>query len=82
MLAAIWGSAFFNYKIVLESFDFFILTAGRLFFAALVLALISIFYKKIDYSPIFTKDFYIFFLFLRSNIKLGPVAQLVRAPRS
>ena len=62
MLAAIWGSAFFNYKIVLESFDFFILTTGRLFFAALVLALISIFYKKIDYSPIFTKDFYIFFL--------------------
>lgn len=62
MLAAIWGSAFFNYKIVLESFDFFILTTGRLFFAALVLALISIFYRKIDYSPIFTKDFYIFFL--------------------
>jgi drug/metabolite transporter (DMT)-like permease len=62
MLAAIWGSAFFNYKIILESFDFFILTTGRLFFAALVLALISIFYKKIDYSPIFTKDFYVFFL--------------------
>ena len=62
ILASIWGSAFFNYKIVLESFDFYILTAGRLFFAALFLLLISIFYKKIDYSPIFTKDFYVFFL--------------------
>ena len=62
ILASIWGSAFFNYKIVLESFDFYILTAGRLFFAVCFLILISLFYKKIDCRPIISKDFYIFFI--------------------
>ena len=34
LLAAIWGSAFFNYKIVLKSFDVFTLSGGRLFLAS------------------------------------------------
>ena len=63
ILSAIWGSAFFNYKIVLESFDYFLLAGGRIFFASIFLCLLSIFYfKTINFKILFTKYFYIFFL--------------------
>ncbi len=67
-LAAIWGSAFFNYKIVLTSFDFFILAGGRLFFASIFLYFLFFFiFKTIDFKILFTKKFYIFFIIGLTN---------------
>lgn len=39
VLAAIWGSAFFNIKIASSSYSPLIIAFGRIFFAALVLVL-------------------------------------------
>ncbi len=70
-LAAIWGSAFFNYKIVLKSFDFFVLAGGRLFFASFFLFfLIIIFFKSIQFKLLFSKKFYIFFIIGFTNYVL------------
>lgn len=63
VLAAIWGSAFFNYKIVLKSFDIFTLAGGRLFFASIFSIIISIFFlNSVKIKYFFSKDFYLFFL--------------------
>ncbi len=70
-LAAIWGSAFFNYKIVLKSFDFFVLAGGRLFFASFFLFfLVIIFFKSIQFKLLFSKKFYIFFIIGFTNYVL------------
>ncbi len=70
-LAAIWGSAFFNYKIVLKSFDFFVLAGGRLFFASFFLFfLFIIFFKSIEFKLLFSKKFYIFFIIGFTNYVL------------
>jgi len=62
VLAAIWGSAFFNYKIVLNSFDIFILAGGRIFFAFIFLCFLSlIFFKSINYKVLFSNKISIFF---------------------
>jgi len=61
-LAAIWGSAFFNYKIVLMSFDFFTLSGGRLFFASIFSLIMLIFFSNsVKIKTFFSKDFYLFF---------------------
>ena len=63
ILSAIWGSAFFNYKVTLESYDIFTLSGGRLFFAAIFLIVIySFLLKKVDLRLLFSNKFYIFFL--------------------
>ena len=70
-LSAIWGSAFFNYKIVLTSFDYFLLAGGRIFFASIFLCALSlIFFKKIEYKFLFSKKIYIFFLIGFTNYVL------------
>ena len=46
LLAAIWGSAFFNIKIATYTYDTFTLVFVRVFFATLILVLWC-FYKKI-----------------------------------
>ena len=62
LLAAIWGSAFFNYKIVLRNYDYFILAGGRLLFATFFFIFLSIiFFRKIKLMNFFSKDFYLFF---------------------
>jgi len=62
-LAAIWGSAFFNYKIVLTSFDYFLLAGGRLFFATIFLCLLSLFFlKSVNFKILFSKNYYVFFI--------------------
>ena len=62
-LAAIWGSAFFNYKIVLKSFDIFTLAEGRLLFASIFSITISIFFlRSVKFKNFYSKDFYWFFL--------------------
>ena len=62
-LAAIWGSAFFNYKIVLTSFDYFLLAGGRLFFATIFLCFLSLFFlKSVNFKILFSKNYYIFFI--------------------
>ncbi len=68
ILAAIWGSAFFNYKIVLISFDYFLLAGGRIFFASLFLCILSlIFFKSVKFKILFSKKFYIFFIIGLTN---------------
>ena len=68
LLSAIWGSAFFNYKIVLTSFDYFILAGGRMLFASIFLCVLSlIFFNKIEYKFLFSKKIYIFFLIGLTN---------------
>ncbi len=63
LLGAVWGSAFFNYKIVMLSFDFYFLAGGRLFFASLFLFLFFIFLsKKIKFKYFISKDAYHFIL--------------------
>ena len=63
ILAAIWGSAFFNYKIVLRSFDIFILASGRLFFASIFSVAISVFFlSSVKLKDFYSKDFYWFLL--------------------
>ena len=70
-LAAIWGSAFFNYKIVLISFDYFLLAGGRLFFATIFLCLLSLFFlRSINFKILFSKNFYIFFIIGFTNYVL------------
>jgi len=70
-LAAIWGSAFFNYKIVLTSFDYFLLAGGRLLFATIFLCLLSLFFlRSINYRILFSKNFYIFFIIGFTNYVL------------
>ena len=61
-LAAIWGSAFFNYKIVLRSFDYISLAGGRLFFASAFSIIISLFLRSVNFKNFYHKDFYIFIL--------------------
>lgn len=71
ILAAIWGSAFFNYKIVLKSFDYFLLAGGRLLFASFFLCLLSItILKSINFKIFFSKNFYIFFIIGFTNYVL------------
>ncbi len=71
VLSAIWGSAFFNYKIVLNSFDFLLLAGGRIFFASIFLCLLSfIVLKTINFKILFSKKFYIFFLIGFTNYVL------------
>ncbi len=71
LLSAIWGSAFFNYKIVLTSFDYFMLAGGRIFFASIFLCVLSlIFFKKIEYKFLFSKKIYIFFIIGLTNYVL------------
>ena len=71
ILSAIWGSAFFNYKIVLNSFDFFLLAGGRIFFASIFLCLLSlIFLKTINFKILFSRKIYIFFLIGFTNYVL------------
>ena len=71
LLSAIWGSAFFNYKIVLTSFDYFILAGGRMLFASIFLCVLSlIFFNKIEYKFLFSKKIYIFFLIGLTNYVL------------
>ena len=63
LLAAIWGSAFFNYKIVLKTFDVFTLSGGRLFFASIFSICISIFFlSTVKIKNFFSKDCYLFFI--------------------
>ena len=63
LLAAIWGSAFFNYKIVLKTFDVFTLSGGRLFFASIFSICISIFFlSTVKIKIFFSKDCYLFFI--------------------
>ncbi|RZO93154.1 MAG: DMT family transporter [alpha proteobacterium HIMB114] len=70
-LAAIWGSAFFNYKIVLTSFDYFLLAGGRLFFATIFLCLLSLFFlRSVNFKILFSKNFYIFFIIGFTNYVL------------
>ena len=61
ILAAIWGSAFFNYKIVLKSFDIFTLAGGRVFFGSLLTILIALWFNSVKFKNFFSKDFYLFF---------------------
>ena len=71
ILSAIWGSAFFNYKIVLNSFDFILLAGGRIFFASIFLFLLSFtIFKSISFKVLFTKNFYIFFIIGFTNYVL------------
>ena len=71
ILSAIWGSAFFNYKIVLTSFDYFVLAGGRIFFASIfIFAMSFIFFKSIDFKILFSKKIYIFFLIGFTNYVL------------
>ena len=71
ILAAIWGSAFFNYKIVLNSFDYFILAGGRIFFASLFLVILcTTVFKSINFSILLTKKIYIFFIIGFTNYVL------------
>ena len=68
LLSAIWGSAFFNYKIVLTSFDYFILAGGRILFASIFLCILSlILFKRIEYKFLFSKKIYVFFLIGLTN---------------
>ena len=70
-LAAIWGSAFFNYKIVLTSFDYFLLAGGRLFFATIFLCFLSLFFlRSVNFKILFSKNFYIFFIIGFTNYVL------------
>ena len=63
ILAAIWGSAFFNYKIVLRSFDIFILASGRLFFASIFSIAISVFFlSSVKLKDFYSRDFFWFLL--------------------
>ena len=63
ILAAIWGSAFFNYKIVLRSFDIFTLASGRLFFASIFSVAISVFFlSSVKLKDFYSRDFYWFLL--------------------
>ncbi len=71
ILSAIWGSAFFNYKIVLNSFDFFLLAGGRIFFASIFLCLLSlIFLKTVNFKILFSRQSYIFFIIGFTNYVL------------
>ena len=63
LLAAIWGSAFFNYKIVLKTFDVFTLSGGRLFFASIFSICTSLFFlSTVKIKNFFSKDCYLFFI--------------------
>ena len=63
LLAAIWGSAFFNYKIVLKTFDVFTLSGGRLLFASIFSICISLFFlSTVKIKIFFSKDCYLFFI--------------------
>ena len=63
LLAAIWGSAFFNYKIVLKTFDVFTLSGGRLFFASIFSICTSLFFlSTVKIKNFFSKDYYLFFI--------------------
>lgn len=71
VLSAIWGSAFFNYKIVLNSFDFFLLAGGRILFASIFLYFLSlILVKTINFKILISRKFYIFFLIGFTNYVL------------
>jgi len=71
ILSAIWGSAFFNYKIVLNSFDFYLLAGGRILFASIFLYFLSlIFVKTISFKILISRKFYIFFLIGFTNYVL------------
>ncbi len=71
ILSAIWGSAFFNYKIVLNSFDFYLLAGGRILFASIFLYFLSlIFVKTINFKILISRKFYIFFLIGFTNYVL------------
>ena len=71
VLSAIWGSAFFNYKIVLTSFDYVMLAGGRIFFASIFLCALSLFFfKSIDYQVLFSKKIYIFIVIGFTNYVL------------
>ena len=71
ILSAIWGSAFFNYKIVLNSFDFILLAGGRTLFASIFLCFLSLVaMKTINFKILFSKSFYIFFLIGFANYVL------------
>ncbi len=63
MLGAIWGSAFFNYKIILKSFDALTLAGGRLVFASMFFLIIAIFFiPSFNGRNFFSKDWYIFLI--------------------
>lgn len=71
ILSAIWGSAFFNYKIVLNSFDLFMLAGGRILFASIFLCILSLLVmKNINFKILFSEKFYIFFLIGFTNYVL------------
>ena len=71
ILSAIWGSAFFNYKIVLNSFDLFVLAGGRILFASIFLCILTLLImKNINLKILFSKKFYIFFLIGFTNYVL------------
>ena len=71
ILSAIWGSAFFNYKIVLNSLDFFLLAGGRILFASIFLCFLSlILIKTINFKILISKKIYIFFLIGFTNYVL------------
>ena len=63
LLAAIWGSAFFNYKIILRSFDALTLSGARLVFASIFFLFIAIFFiPSFKGRNFFSKDWYIFLI--------------------
>ena len=71
ILSAIWGSAFFNYKIVLNSLDFFLLAGGRILFASIFLCFLSlILIKTINFKILISRKIYIFFLIGFTNYVL------------
>ncbi len=71
ILSAIWGSAFFNYKIVLNSFDLFTLAGGRILFASIFLCLLSLtILKTVNFRILFSKKIYIFVLIGFTNYVL------------
>jgi len=68
LLAAIWGSAFFNIKIATYTYDTFTLVFVRVFFATLLLVLWC-FYKKIKIMA-FSKDWKLYALVGIVNISM------------
>ena len=67
ILAAIWGSAFFNYKIVLKSFDIFTLAGGRVFFGSILTVIIALCFNSVKFKNFFSKGFYLFFFIGLTN---------------
>ena len=67
ILAAIWGSAFFNYKIVLKSFDIFTLAGGRVFFGSILTVIIALYFNSVKFKNFFSKGFYLFFFIGLTN---------------